>query len=65
MLLTHCCHVRRSVAVLRGGGCDVQLKTLPGKRHAMIGSPDEMRACMQFWGRRLRSRPADPELVEV
>lgn len=51
--------------MLRSAGCEVQLKTLPGKGHGMISSEDEMRTCMQFWAKHLKHRPADPDLVEV
>jgi hypothetical protein len=55
----------RSVDVLKRCGCSVQQATLPGKAHGMIDSPAEMRAAMEFWGTRLRSRPADASFVEV
>lgn len=60
-----CAVLCRTVALLRSAGCDVQLKTLPNKAHGMISSADEMQACMSFWAKRLKVRPADPGFVEV
>lgn len=51
--------------MLQRAGCHVQLKTLKNKAHAMINSADEMRACMEFWAKRLKSRPVDAGFEEV
>jgi hypothetical protein len=61
LLSLHC----RTVSVLQAAGCPVQLQVLPGKGHFMINSEPEMRACMTFWAKHLKQRPADPDYVEV
>lgn len=59
--------------VIPSAGSGVRFHSIPGKAHAMIGSPSEMRHLMGFWAQALKHRPiqADPAqashstLVEV
>ena len=49
----------------------VQMHSVPGKGHAMISGPAEMRHLMAFWAQSLKHRPVQAEtgqsstLVEV
>ncbi|KAL3131160.1 hypothetical protein ABBQ38_000465 [Trebouxia sp. C0009 RCD-2024] len=65
--------VDATVATAKQLGSGVRFHSIPGKAHAMIGSPSEMRHLMGFWAQALKHRPiqADPAqashstLVEV
>ena len=42
-------------------GALVHLHSVPGKGHAMMKGPDEMRVLMAFWAKSLKHRPVDQE----
>ncbi|KAI8468956.1 MAG: Alpha/Beta hydrolase protein [Monoraphidium minutum] len=59
-------YIDRSAALLRGAGCDVTFHSVPGKRHAMVGSDRaEAEALMAFYSRALAAAPPGEGYVEV